>query len=78
MVVLASPPIFSPAHWKARSNFLVIFMVANLCFGVDDGVGEGNTQSADQPVVFGVAVGRSPMLQQGAGSVPQCVNVNNE
>lgn len=30
MVVLASPPIFSPAHWKARSNFLVICMAAML------------------------------------------------
>lgn len=28
MDVLASAPIFSPAHWKARSNFLVIFMIA--------------------------------------------------
>lgn len=28
VVVLASWPIFSPAHWKARSNFLVKFMIA--------------------------------------------------
>lgn len=29
MVVLASLPIFSPAHWKARSNFLVMFMLGS-------------------------------------------------
>lgn len=45
MAVLASAPIFSPAHWKARSNFFAIFMAADCPRNRDQLVSGGGKKS---------------------------------
>jgi hypothetical protein len=56
MVVLASPPIFSPAHWKARSIFLVKFIVV------------GSLQNATEQTVAWKGTGRLRYVPQLAAT----------